>query len=123
MQVKSHIHVKLKGIDSKEAAEALRGKMLLIAPQDQPSLPDDDEFYASELIGMQVGSSPYPALAPSLFIQGERYFGLYLRHCQDIQHLTSLLKDWTQGTQHLNQTHAAVRIIDNFHQPFWMGES
>lgn len=54
MQVKSHVHVKFKGVDSKEVAEELKGKVLLIAPADQPSLPDDDEFYASELIGMQV---------------------------------------------------------------------
>ncbi|KAK9840000.1 hypothetical protein WJX74_001779 [Apatococcus lobatus] len=53
-QVKSHVLVKFEGIDSKEAADLLRGKLLLVAPADQPKLPDDDEFYASELIGMQV---------------------------------------------------------------------
>jgi len=51
--VKSGFGARLSGVDSKEAADALRGTRLY-APRDVlPSLPDD-EYYHSDLIGLQV---------------------------------------------------------------------
>lgn len=46
--------IKLKGIETPEAAEALRGQGLLMAAQDRPPLDDEEEFYVQELVGMEV---------------------------------------------------------------------
>lgn len=48
--------MKLKGIDSPEAADALKGQRLLMPPEERPSLDSDDEYYVQELVGMKVGS-------------------------------------------------------------------
>ncbi|BDA44835.1 Ribosome maturation factor RimM [Coccomyxa sp. Obi] len=46
--------VKLKGVDTPEAAEAYKSLCLMMPAQDRPALADDEEFYVQELIGMQV---------------------------------------------------------------------
>ncbi|MBE9157733.1 ribosome maturation factor RimM [Nodosilinea sp. LEGE 06152] len=45
--------VQFAGVDSREAAEALRDAVLLVAAGDRPSL-DDDEFYVADLVGLRV---------------------------------------------------------------------
>jgi 16S rRNA processing protein RimM len=45
--------LKLEGVDSPEAAEALRGNTLAIPPSSLPSLPDGT-YYHYHLIGMEV---------------------------------------------------------------------
>ncbi|KAK9867404.1 hypothetical protein WJX84_010697 [Apatococcus fuscideae] len=49
-----HLLVKFQGINDKETAETLHKKLLFISSGEQPQLASDAEFYASELIGMQV---------------------------------------------------------------------
>lgn len=51
--VKSGFGSKISGVKSKEAADALRGTRLYARREDLPSLPDD-EYYHSDLIGLQV---------------------------------------------------------------------
>lgn len=46
--------LKIKGIDTPEAADNLKGQVLAMPAQERPQLNSDDEFYAQELIGMQV---------------------------------------------------------------------
>lgn len=43
----------LDGVDSREAADALRGRELWVARAELPDL-DDDEFYLADLIGFEV---------------------------------------------------------------------
>ncbi len=45
--------VKFHGLDSRAAAEALRGKMLCVPQSDVPSLPQDT-YYHYEVLGMRV---------------------------------------------------------------------
>ena len=47
--------VRAKGISTREAAEALRGMILLVARDKLPDL-DDGEFYHADLIGMRVNN-------------------------------------------------------------------
>ena len=44
---------RIAGVDSKEAADALRGTPLFVARQKLPALPDD-EFYHTDLIGLSA---------------------------------------------------------------------
>lgn len=44
----------LKGVDSREAAEALRGTALYAAREKLPPLPDDDDFYHDDLVGLRA---------------------------------------------------------------------
>ena len=44
----------LDGVNSREAAEALRGKPLFLAREKLPALKDDDDFYHADLIGLKV---------------------------------------------------------------------
>ncbi len=55
--------VKLKGIDTPEAAEAFKAQCLLMPEQDRPALEDEEEFYVQELVGMQVTTSKAPSCA------------------------------------------------------------
>ena len=55
--------VKLKGVDTPEAAEAFKAQRLMMAASDRPVLEDDEEFYVQELVGMQV---TLPTLSYSL---------------------------------------------------------
>ncbi|MSP59387.1 MAG: 16S rRNA processing protein RimM [Myxococcales bacterium] len=45
--------VKLRGVDDRDAADALRGKSLR-APRDQLPAPPDDEVYVADLVGCAV---------------------------------------------------------------------
>lgn len=47
--------MKVRGIDTPEAAEALKGQRLLMHASERPALDTEDEFYVQELVGMQVG--------------------------------------------------------------------
>ncbi|NOR62045.1 MAG: 16S rRNA processing protein RimM [Rhodobacteraceae bacterium] len=51
--VKSGFGAQLSGIDDKDAADALRGTKLYAKRDDLPTLPDD-EYYHSDLIGLEV---------------------------------------------------------------------
>ena len=52
-QQKNMVVLKLAGIDTREDAEAVRGRELFVTEDDLPELPEG-EFYVRELIGMQV---------------------------------------------------------------------
>ena len=49
--------MKLRGIDSPEAANVLKGQRLLMPPEERPSLDSNEEYYVQELVGMKVGPS------------------------------------------------------------------
>lgn len=51
--VKTGFSARLSGVDSKEAADALKGLRLFAPRSALPSLPDD-EFYHADLIGLEV---------------------------------------------------------------------
>ena len=51
--INNGLSVKLSGVASKEAADALKG-VQLFAPRDRLPVLDDDEYYHSDLIGMEV---------------------------------------------------------------------
>ena len=51
--VKNGLAVRLSGIETREAAEALRGQRLYVPRARLPALPDD-EFYHADLIGLEV---------------------------------------------------------------------
>lgn len=44
--------LRLAGIDDRDAAETLRGTVLLVDTDELPPLDDDDDFYDHELIGL-----------------------------------------------------------------------
>ena len=52
-QTKNGFTARLSGVESKEAAEALRGTRLCVARDRLPALPDD-EFYHADLVGLDV---------------------------------------------------------------------
>lgn len=45
--------VKLRGVDDRDAAFALKGKLVAV-PRDELPMPEDDEYYWSDLIGLNV---------------------------------------------------------------------
>ena len=49
--------MRLKGVNTPEAAEAYKSLRLMMPAQDRPALADEEEFYVQELIGMQVTTS------------------------------------------------------------------
>jgi 16S rRNA processing protein RimM len=51
--VTNGIAARLSGIETREAAEALRGQRLYVDRERLPALPDD-EFYHADLIGLEV---------------------------------------------------------------------
>lgn len=51
--INNGLAVRLSGVSSKEAADALKG-VQLFAPRDRLPTLDNDEYYHSDLIGMQV---------------------------------------------------------------------
>lgn len=59
--VKDAVIAKVSGIDSKEAADALRGLRLFVPREALPE-PDEDEFYLTDLIGLSVVSVTGEAL-------------------------------------------------------------
>ncbi len=46
--------VRFEGVEDRDAVVALRSTVLLIAAADRPALEDPDEFYDSDLIGLQA---------------------------------------------------------------------
>lgn len=52
-QVKNSLAARLSGITTKEEADAMRGTQLFVPRERLPSLPDD-EFYHTDLIGLEV---------------------------------------------------------------------
>ncbi|HIF08505.1 MAG TPA: 16S rRNA processing protein RimM, partial [Sneathiellales bacterium] len=51
---KSGVIARIVGIDSREAAEALKGTLLFISRTDLPDPTDEDEFYRADLVGMRA---------------------------------------------------------------------
>ena len=49
--------LKLKGYDSPEAADMLKGLRLLMRICDRPALDSEQDFYVQDLVGMQLSSS------------------------------------------------------------------
>jgi 16S rRNA processing protein RimM len=52
------------GVTDRAGAEALRGVHLLVAAADRPPLPDPDEFYDSELVGLLARTPDGAQLGP-----------------------------------------------------------
>jgi hypothetical protein len=46
--------LKIRGIETPEEAENLKGQVLMMPAGERPQLDSDEEFYAQELVGMQV---------------------------------------------------------------------
>lgn len=47
---------RLKGIDDRNAAEALKGHKLMVPRADLPELEDEDEFYHTDLLGLTINT-------------------------------------------------------------------
>jgi 16S rRNA processing protein RimM len=58
---KGGVIAKVKGVESKEAADALRGLRLFV-PREALPAPEDDEFYLADLIGLRVEDASGAAL-------------------------------------------------------------
>ena len=56
--------VHFTGVDSREAAEALRGVQLVIEATERPSLDDPNEYYADELVGLTAVTVAGDTLGP-----------------------------------------------------------
>jgi 16S rRNA processing protein RimM len=56
--------VQFDGVADRAAATALRGVVLLIESRSRPALPDPDEFYDTDLIGLQASTVDGRALGP-----------------------------------------------------------
>ena len=54
--VKDHLVARLKGVDTRDAAEALNGVELYVA-RDRLAPPDEDEFFHADLIGLSATDS------------------------------------------------------------------
>jgi 16S rRNA processing protein RimM len=50
---KGHLVARLRGIDSREAAETLTNTKLFV-PRERLPAPEDDEFYHADLVGLRV---------------------------------------------------------------------
>lgn len=46
--------VRFEGVDDRNAAEALRGTVLLFPASERPPIDDPDEFYDTDLVGLEV---------------------------------------------------------------------
>ncbi len=51
---KDHFVARFKGIDDRDAAEALRNIELYVARERLPSIEDDDTFYVADLVGLEA---------------------------------------------------------------------
>jgi 16S rRNA processing protein RimM len=58
--------VAFAGVDDREAVIALRATLLLIAATERPPLDDPDEFYDSDLVGLQAVTTTGHELGPVL---------------------------------------------------------
>lgn len=56
--------VRFEGIDDRDAVMALRGVRLLIAAEDRPPLADPDEFYDTDLVGLQARTTSGEPVGP-----------------------------------------------------------
>ncbi|WP_347343580.1 ribosome maturation factor RimM [Jatrophihabitans telluris] len=56
--------VHFRGVDSRSAAEDLRGTSLVIRTADRPPIEDEDEFYDTELIGLRAELPDGQVLGP-----------------------------------------------------------
>ncbi|MDT4945334.1 MAG: rRNA processing protein RimM, partial [Pseudonocardiales bacterium] len=56
--------VTFDGVQSREAAEALRGVQLVIPASERPPIDDPDEFYATDLIGLAARTVSGEELGP-----------------------------------------------------------
>ncbi|HET6878129.1 MAG TPA: ribosome maturation factor RimM [Jatrophihabitans sp.] len=68
--------VHFAGIDDRTAAESLRGLELFVPAGDRPVLPDPDEFYDTDLIGLEartVGGQPLGPVRDVLHAGGASY--------------------------------------------------
>lgn len=50
---RNQVRIQLEGIDSIDQAEELRGKYLYAPPSSEPNM-EEDEFYSSDLVGLEV---------------------------------------------------------------------
>lgn len=85
----------LAGVDSREAADPLRGRELWIAREDLPEL-DDDEFYLADLIGFDVVRelpSAGPDAEPSFESLGQ-ITGVTSNTAQDLFEVRLHGRDW-----------------------------
>lgn len=51
---KDHFVARLKGIDDRNAAEALRNVELYVAREQLPAIDEDDTFYVADLVGLEA---------------------------------------------------------------------
>ena len=51
---KDHFVARLKGIDDRDAAEALRNVELYVARERLPAIEEDDTFYVADLVGLDA---------------------------------------------------------------------
>jgi 16S rRNA processing protein RimM len=66
---KEVVVVRFKGVDTRDAAEALKGTVLLVSRDKLPDNLDEDEFYHVDLIGLRVeteGGDPVGTVAAVL---------------------------------------------------------
>ncbi len=51
---KSGVVARITGVDSREAAEALKGTLLFVSRDNLPEPNDEDDFYRADLVGMRA---------------------------------------------------------------------
>jgi 16S rRNA processing protein RimM len=59
---KDHFVARLKGIDDRTAAEALRNVELYVAREQLPAIDEDDTFYVADLVGLDAVTAEGEAL-------------------------------------------------------------
>jgi 16S rRNA processing protein RimM len=69
---KSGARLTLEGVNDRTAAEALRGTALFVARDKLPPLPDDDDFYHADLIGLTAYNGADEIIGA---VQGVHNFG------------------------------------------------
>jgi 16S rRNA processing protein RimM len=82
----------LAGVDSREAAEQLRGRELWIARADLPAL-DEDEFYLGDLIGFEVVRELADPVGPRFESLGE-IVGVTSNTAQDLFEVRLHGREW-----------------------------
>ena len=66
---KDHFVAKLRGVEDRNAAEALRNVKLFIAREKLPAVDEDDTFYHSDLIGLSVVTRDKEAFGEIIGVQ------------------------------------------------------
>ncbi len=59
---KDHFVARLKGVDDRDAAEALRNVELYVARERLPAIAEDDTFYVADLVGLDAVTADGDAL-------------------------------------------------------------